>query len=251
MLYAWNFMTSISINHLLAAGLFATIMWLPSAQADWHGDLKFLSDYVYRGYSKSRGNPVAQTHVDYQDDAGWFAGLGLSQVRFDDQLNTARAEIEIKPYLGWSLPVSTDWRAEFSVNGYLYDNKVFGHDANYAEIYASLHYQDWLSARASVAPDAYQRQAAVLNYELNYRRDLLDNVQFSSGLGYYQAGALLGEDYFYWNAGLSWFVTSYLAIDLRYVDAALSNDHEPEHDPDQFYPRQQDNKYLFSITLGF
>jgi phosphate-selective porin len=62
---------------------------------------------------------------------------------------------------------------------------------------------------------------------------------------------LLGEDYFYWNAGLSWFVTSYLAIDLRYVDAALSNDHEPEHDPDQFYPRQQDNKYLFSITLGF
>jgi uncharacterized protein (TIGR02001 family) len=251
MLYAWNFMTSISINHLLAAGLFPMSMWLPSAQADWHGDLKFLTDYVYRGYSKSRGNPVVQAHVDYQDDAGWFAGLGLSQVRFDDQLNTARAEIEIKPYLGWSLPVSTDWRAEFSVNGYLYDNKVFGHDANYAEIYASLHCQDWLSARASVAPDAYQRQAAVLNYELNYRRDLLDNVQFSSGLGYYQAGALLGEDYFYWNAGISWFVTSYLAIDLRYVDVALSHDHDPEHDPDQFYPRQQDNKYLFSITLGF
>ncbi|MGJ0486985.1 MAG: TorF family putative porin [Methylomicrobium sp.] len=244
-------MTSISINFLLTASLFASMLGPSSAQADWHGDLKFLSDYIYRGYSKSRGNPVVQAHVDYQNDTGWFAGLGLSQVRFDDQLNTARAEIEIKPYLGWSLPLSADWRAELSASGYLYDNKLFGHDANYVEIYGSLHYQDWLSARASVAPDAYQRQATVLNYELNYRRDLLDDVQFSAGLGYYQAGALLGQDYFYWNAGISWFVTSYLAIDMRYVDVALSHGPEPGHHADQFYPRQQDNNYQFSITLGF
>jgi uncharacterized protein (TIGR02001 family) len=245
-------MTPISILLLRAGSLFSTVMWFPSAQADWHGDIKLLTDYVYRGYSKSRGNPVVQAHADYQGDAGWFAGLGLSQVRFDDQSNTARAELEIKPYLGWSLPVVDDWRAEFSVSGYLYDNKVFGHDANYAEIYGSLHYRDWLSARVSIAPDAYQRRAAVLNYELNYRYDFLDDVQFSAGLGYYQAGALLGQDYFYWNAGVSWFATPYLAVDLRYVDVALSPQHDSEHHhSDQFYPRQQENQYLFSVTLGF
>ncbi|MBL1265269.1 TorF family putative porin [Candidatus Methylomicrobium oryzae] len=244
-------MTSTSTFLLRAACLFLAI-WPQGVLAEWHGDLKFLTDYIYRGYSKSRGHPVAQAHVDYQGNAGWFAGLGVSQVRFDDQIDRERAEIEVTPYLGWSLPLSSDWRAEFSVSGYLYDGKIFGRNPDYAEIYASLHYRDWLSVRASIAPDAYQRGADVLNYELSYRRDLWDNLQFSSGLGYHQAGALLGHDYFYWNAGLSWFATSYLAIDLRYVDVDLSSPHEAEdHPPDQFYPRQQDHNYLFSIILGF
>lgn len=192
-----------------------------------------------------------QGHIDYQDDAGWFAGLDLSQVGFDDRQNTDRAEIEIKPYLGWSLPISADWRSELSVSAYIYDNKVFNHAADYAELYASLHYRDWLSARASIAPNAYQRQVNVANYELNVRHDVFDTVQFSAGLGYNQAGALLGQDYFYWNTGISWFATSYLAIDLRYVDVALNPRHDTELHHDEFYPRQQENKYLFSITLGF
>lgn len=233
------------------SGLCLFFLGLPFAQAEWHGDIKLLSDYVYRGYSKSRGKPIVQGHVDYLDDAGWFAGLGLSQVRFDDQLNTDRAEIEIKPYWGWSLPLSADWRTELSVSGYVYDNKVFNHEVSYAEFYASLHYQDWLSARASIAPNAYRRQVNVANYELNVRHDLLDTVQLSAGLGYNQAGALLGHDYFYWNAGASWFATSYLAFDLRYVDVALGPTQETEVHHNEFYPRQQDNKYLFSVTLGF
>jgi uncharacterized protein (TIGR02001 family) len=244
-------MSSLSGNFLRFTGLLFFAFWFSSAQAEWHGDIKLLSDYIYRGYSKSRGNPIVQGHVDYLDDAGWFAGLGLSQVRFDDQLNADRAEIEIKPYLGWSLPISTDWRTELSVSGYIYDNKIFNHEANYAEFYASLHYQNWLSVRASIAPNAYQRQVDVANYELNVRHDLLDTVQFSAGLGYNQAGALLEQDYFYWNAGTSWFVASYLALDLRYVDASLSPRQSAEINHDEFYPRQQDNKYLFSLTLGF
>ncbi|MFZ2312924.1 MAG: TorF family putative porin [Methylobacter sp.] len=226
------------------------VLWLPVSQADWHGDIKLLSDYVYRGYSKSRGNPVVQGNIDYQDDSGWYAGLAASQVRFDDQKYADRAEIEIKPYLGWSLPLSTDWKGELSVTGYIYDNKIFNHTADYAEFYASLHYKDWLSATASIAPNAYQRHANVADYELTYRRDVLDTVQFSAGLGYNQAGALLGHDYFYWNAGVSWFATSYLSLDVRYVDVALPHQDLEDHH-DDFYPRQQENKYLFSATLGF
>ncbi len=232
-------------------GFCLLFLYLPAAQADWHGDIKLLSDYIYRGYSKSRGNPIVQAQVDYLDDAGWFAGVGLSQVRFDDRLNVGRAEIEIKPYWGWSLPLSADWRAELLASGYIYDNKIFNHQADYAEVYASLHYQDWLSAKASMAPNAYQRHANVANYELNVRRDLLDVLQVSVGLGYSQAAALLEQDYFYWNAGASWFVASYLAIDLRYVDASLSAHPTSETHHYDFYPRQQDNKYLFSVTLGF
>ena len=46
---------------------------------------------------------------------------------------------------------------------------------------------------------------------------------FTAGLGYSQSAALPGQDYFYWNLGASWFVTSYLTLDARYVDARLSH----------------------------
>jgi len=192
-----------------------------------------------------------QGRLDYQHDSGWFGGVVASQVRFDDYRNADRAEIEIKPSFGWSKALATDLRAELSVSAYLYDNKVFNHSADYAEFYASIHYQDWLSARASIAPNAYQRHANVANYELNYRRDVLDSVQFSAGLGYNQAGALLDQDYFYWNAGVSWFLTPYLSIDFRYVDVAVSAYHNAEDHHDEFYPRPQNNNYLLAVTFGF
>lgn len=229
----------------------AITLQLPVVAAEWHGNVKLMSDYIYRGYSKSRGNPVAQGLIEYQNNSGWFGGLAASQIRFDDQINADRAEVEFKPYLGWTVPVAGDLRAELSATGYIFDNKIFNQTANYTELYASLHYQDWLSILVSFAPNAYQRQVDVANYELNFRRDLLDTVQFSTGLGYYQAGSLLGQNYFYWNAGISWFATDYLSIDLRYVDASLNAQQEEENHHDEFYPRPQDNKYLFSVTLGF
>lgn len=233
------------------ASLCSSLLYTPLIQADWHGDVKLMSDYVYRGYSKSRGNPVAQAHIDYSHSSGWFAGMDLSQVRFDDQLNQDRAELEIKPYLGWSQPISTDWRVELMTSGYIFDNKLFNERAEYAEVFGTMHYQDWLSLLVSLAPNAYQREVNVANYELNVRHDLLDNLQLSAGLGYNQAGKLLGQDYFYWNAGISWFATQHLAFDLRYVDAALKAHQHEELHHNEFYPRQQDNQYLFSATLGF
>ncbi|CAD6873664.1 TorF family putative porin [Methylomonas fluvii] len=234
----------------ISIGIFGVSSVLTCAQAEWHGELTFLSDYLHRGYSKNRGTPLAQAHIDYQDAMGWFGGVGVSQVSFDDRRYKNHADVEIKPYLGWSLPLNRDWRTEFSVTGYLFDGKIFGKYADYAEFYTSLHYQDWLSGTVSVAPNAYRRDATVMNYELKYRRDILDNLQFSTGLGYYQANKLLDEDYFYWNAGVSWFITRNLALDLRYTDVHLDNHHEDTHHH-EFYPRLQDNKFLISVTAGF
>jgi uncharacterized protein (TIGR02001 family) len=232
--------------------LLCLLLGCSPVNADWHGDLSFLSNYVYRGYSKSRGDPVVQGHLDYQNDSGWFGGLGLSQVNIDSRSNPDHSDVEIKPYLGWGIPLSADWRTELAISGYIYNGKIFEHNANYAEFYATLHYQDWLSGKISVAPNAYQRHATVPSYELSYRRDIFDTLQFSAGLGYNQAGALLGQDYFYWNIGASWFVTSYLALDIRYVDIHLKeNDLDTESERGEFYPSPIENKYLLSITVGF
>jgi uncharacterized protein (TIGR02001 family) len=234
----------------LLVGLSGVFLVTAIANAEWNGEISVLSDYLYRGYTKNRSRPLAQGHLEYQHAMGWFGGIHVSQVSFDDQFYTDRADFEAKPYVGWSLPINDDWRTELSVMGYVFDGHVFGKQSNYAEFFGSLHYQDWLSAQVSVAPDAYQRHVSTLNYELNYRRDILDNLQFSTGLGYYQAGALLDEDYFYWNAGATWFLTSHLALDARYVDVHLDAHHDDFHHQ-EFYPRLLESKFLLSVTLGF
>ncbi len=236
----------------IAALLFLTSGFSP-ANAEWHGELTALSNFVYRGYSKSQGQPVVQGHLDYQDAAGWFGGLGVSQVNFDNRPNSERATVEINPYVGWTMPISEDWRAELSVSGYVFDGKIFAQSADYAEFHSAIHYKDWLSGKVSVAPDAYQRHVTIPNYEIIYRRDLLDNVQLSAGLGYYQAEALVHQNLFYWNLGASWFITPYLAVDIRYVDVHLKEAHDGDLDYgyNEFYPKPLNNKYLLSITLGF
>ncbi|MDD5272299.1 MAG: TorF family putative porin [Methylovulum sp.] len=220
------------------------------AGADWHGKLSFLSDYVYRGYSKSRGNQVVQGQLDYQAEAGWFLGAALSQASFDDHDYPNYATVEAKPFVGMQWPLSTDWQAEASAYGYLYDGDVFGKPSDFGEIAAALHYQDSLSGKIAVAPSAYQRQATV-DYELSYRRDVYQNIQLSAGLGFYQAKNLVGKDYLYWNLGGSWFLNRHLVIDLRYVDVQLNGNYADGWRYGAFQPRLLSNHLLLSVSVGF
>ena len=232
-------------------GLGSLFFYGTFAIADWHAELSLRSEYVYRGYSKNRGNPVVQADLHYQGETGWFLGTGLSQVSFDDHANPDYAELEVKPYFGWNIPLITDWRADLSVSGYVYNDKVFSKDVDYAEFSAALHYRDWLSGRVFFAPDAYQKHVSIPTYELNLRHDLLDTLQFSAGAGYSEAKALLRQDYFYWNAGFSWFLTGYVAVDVRYVDVLLEDYPVIGRFQQRFYPRPLENKYLLSLTVGF
>lgn len=222
----------------------------PPAWADWHGKLSVLSEYVYRGYSKSWGNPVVQGQLDYQDASGWFAGAAVSQASFDGRDYPEHTDLEAKPFLGVHWPLGTDWRAELSAYGYIYDGDVFSKPADFVEFSAALHYQDWLSGKISVAPDAYQRQATV-DYELNYRHDLTDTVQFSAGLGLYQADRLLGKNYLYWNLGASWFLDAHLVFDCRYVDVQLDGDYAAGSRPDAFHPKLLGSQLLLTLSVGF
>jgi hypothetical protein len=50
--------------------------------------------------------------------------------------------------------------------------------------------------------------------------------------------------------GASWFLTPYLALDIRYVDAQVKK-YADDGEYGEFYPRQLDKKYLLSMTVGF
>lgn len=215
---------------------------------EWRGSIRLATDYAYRGYSKSRGNPVIQGRIDYEHESGGFAGFGISNVSFDDKGAASRANVEMNPYAGWAWRFSDDWRGDLTASYYTYDGEVFSQTVDFAEFSFAAHYKDMLSARISFAPDAFRQRANTLNYELQWRHDVMDNVRVSLGLGFHQAGRLFHHDYFHWNAGITWFATRNLSLDLRYIDSELVQE-PPE--PFTFYPRIIDFPLMFSLTAGF
>jgi uncharacterized protein (TIGR02001 family) len=230
--------------------LLALLAFSLPAGADFKGSVSLLSNYFYRGYSKSRGDPVLQGNLDYEHESGFFGGLWVSEVSFDDKGYADRAEVELNPYLGWTGEPAENWRVDLSANRYVYAGKVFGQTSDYNEFIGALHYRDLATARVAFAHDAYNRKATTFDYELVGRYSVRDNLQLSAGLGFYQAAQLLEYNNLYWNVGLTWYVNRYVSIDLRYVD---SNVKYQETDSEEGFlsPRGVEHRYLFSLSVGF
>lgn len=217
---------------------------------EFNGSATITSDYAYRGYSKSRGNPAAQGNLEYSHKSGIYTGLWLSQVSFDNKSVSDRATVELNPYIGWTVDLSEDWRTDLSAGRYIYAGKIAGLDADYNEFHTALHYRDLLSARLSIAYDAYNLKATTLNYELVSRYNLLDTLKLSAGLGLNQAHQLFDANYFYWNAGFTWNVIKHIAVDLRYIDSSL-NLVETTYTDNYFNLQPLSNHYLLSLSAGF
>jgi uncharacterized protein (TIGR02001 family) len=215
-----------------------------------NGSVTFVSDYAYRGYSKSRGNPVVQGNLEYAHQSGLYGGLGISPVSFDDKAQGNHALVELNPYIGWTLDLSEHWRTDFSVGRYIYAGKINGQNADYNEFYSALHYRDLLTARLAFAYDAYNQNATTLTYELLGRYSLLDTLILSTGLGFNQASQLFDFNYFYWNTGLTWHLNSYVAVDLRYIDSNLNHAEAASADG-YLSPHRLRDRYLLSLSMGF
>jgi uncharacterized protein (TIGR02001 family) len=213
--------------------------------------VKLTSNYVYRGYSKSSGDPVVQGSLDFEHSSGFFIGTWISQVDFDDGTDEDRATIEVNPYMGWSFSLSEDWRADAMVAGYVYDGRVNRRRADYSELFGEVYFRDLVTARVGVAYDAYSSGNSIEDYELQARFPLAENVNFSGSIGYEDANTVFGYDSLYWNVGITWFLHKYAALDLRYYDTSRT-------DQERLYPFRSnsgpvgiENHVVVSVSFGF
>lgn len=220
--------------------------------AELHGTLSATSNYLGRGYSRSNNKFAFQANIDYQHESGAYAGSSLSNVDFGDSDFSDHSRVEATPYVGWSLSVYTNWRADLQWTRYIYDGKIFGQRADYNEFYLLIHYRDLISANISFSDDFYNQGKSAGNYQLTGRYPLTDYLQISASGGYSQTKNVLEYDYIYWNAGLTYFY-KFLSIDLRYVDAMESEGHHSEesindwlYDPSLIKPT-----VLFTLSVGF
>jgi uncharacterized protein (TIGR02001 family) len=205
------------------------------------------SNYFYRGYSKSGNAPTVRANVEYAHSSGLFGGLWITRVDFQDRAYSDPSSVEFYPYVGYSHTVAGPWRLEGSVARYAYAGRLFGKNSDYNEYSASVHYSDLFTARVDVANDAYNRGGTTVNYEVSGRYPLAKSLTISAGLGFNQASDVLGYDWLYWNAGVSWFF-NYCAVDLRYVDTAELTSAE---EPDGLELPELKNRFVFSVTVGF
>jgi uncharacterized protein (TIGR02001 family) len=212
---------------------------------------KLTSNYVYRGYSKSSGDPALQANFDVEHSNGFFGGAWISSVDFDASPGENNADIELSPYLGWGTALSNDWRVDTSLTGYIYEGDVADREIDYGEVSGQLYYRDLVAFKISLSHDTYGMDEPMQDYELLGRFPLSSAVDASGSAGYSHVDEIFGHDNLYWNLGATWFLGRYTAIDLRYFDLQelnLQSDYAPGTAFD--FPSIENN-LTFSISFGF
>jgi uncharacterized protein (TIGR02001 family) len=229
-----------------------SLMMPSEARAEFSGQIRFASNYVYRGYSKSSGQPVFQGNLEYGHASGFYGGAWASKVDFGDQAFDEHTHIEVNPYVGWNVGLAEDWRLDTTLFRYIFESEGVGSSADYNELNAALHFRDLFTARFAVAMDAYGRGTEIFDYELQARYPLMDVLELSGSVGYEDADRVLEYDYTYWNLGATWFFHRNAAIDLHYHDAHLSDERLPGPGSMHLFELPEiENHVVVSVSVGF
>lgn len=239
---------SLSLPYLWFLLLF---IYSANGYAGFNGALTGTTDYIWRGYSKSDKKPAIQSNIDYEFKTGIYLGTYVSSVSFADGGFNNRSNIEFKPYLGWAYKLTDDWRFNTEWTRYIYNGKIFGEKADYNEFYFYGHFRDILTANFSFSENGYQQGHMSFNYEITARYPITDSVEISGTLGYSNQLKILGYDYLYQSVGLTWHVLRNLGVDIRYYKG---QEFEPKNEPVlrwQFHPQVIDDRFVFSMTIGF
>ena len=220
--------------------------------ADPHATVTLTTDNINRWFTKTNHNVALQANVDYQYERGFFLGSSVSNIDYGHKKYDKSAHVEIIPYLGWNVNLSKQWRANTQISRYIFDGKMYGHNADYNEYYLFLHYKDLFTGRVSYADDYYHLSKDALDYELTGKYPLSNQFEFSTSVGYSQTKAALNADYLYWNAGITYFYNIF-AIDLRYMDATENNTKENlvEKMRKKFDLPLLNTNIVLSISVGF
>jgi uncharacterized protein (TIGR02001 family) len=192
---------------------------MPVRAASVGGSVTASSNYVYRGFSQSRGEPVVQFDL-HVDTVHWTLGAWASPV----QLLPGRRSAELNVYGEWHWLLGSDFSARAGIVHYRYPNDPRPVPYAYTELNAALNWRDRLTAVLSWSPKlplysprynaAYDHRA--WNGELTLSQPLPMRFLLHAGVGRFSAEGVPSAAYGYGSAGvqrsfgavradLSWF----------------------------------------------
>lgn len=185
------------------------------------------TDYVFRGFSQTVEDPALQGGADLTYGM-FYAGVWGSRVDFGDD----SAHVEVDLYGG----IKKEFRGiEFDL-GFIYyaypnaDDPADG-EFDYWEIKAGVSGNVWddlnLGAVVYYSPEFFGETGEVWTFEGKLSKTLPailgHTLTLSGTVGYVEyEDDLLGDDYTYWNVGLSKTVMDHFTFDVRYWDTDVS-----------------------------
>ena len=201
---------------------------------DVSGSLTLLSDYRFRGVSRSDEDPAAQAALSLSHDSGFYAGAtgttlkGLDSFRLRDPAFSDLGNVELDLYAGYGRQLGGGFSLDAGLLYYLFPDGDGSTD--YVEPYASFSYligpADF-TAGVKYAPS----QRAIGDEDMLY---LFGQVDVSIPFRPWRFSALIGHqawgrfgDYCTWSLGaehrLRFGRGADATIGLRYVDTSLAS----------------------------
>jgi uncharacterized protein (TIGR02001 family) len=205
---------------VLALGLL--VPSLAGAAPRWHGSIGASSDYVWRGVSRTLGDPAAQASLNVSAPSGWYAGVWASMADQHARYEIARYEVDV--FAGYRQEISDDWLLDVGVVRYSHPDDPRTLEYDYTEVTATLSFAGRASLLVAVSPDtsmytsrgpAVEETAAVL--EMSLAQPIFKHVSLTGGIGYYHLDELFSTGYMYWNAGFAVEVGR-VAVDVTHIE---------------------------------
>lgn len=198
--------------------------WLECSAQRWHGSVGAATDYVWRGVSRTLGDPAAQVGLNAGRASGWYAGAWASvTVDQESQHRYATSRYEVDLFAGYRHELSDDWLLDVGVVRYSHPDDPRPLDYDYTEIVATLSFAGRASLLLAVSPDtsmytsrgpAVDQTAGVM--EMSLVQPVFKHLSLTGGVGYYNLDELFSTGYTYWNAGIA-VEMGRLAIDVTHI----------------------------------
>ena len=202
----------------------------PPKDFTFSGYVQGVSDYRFRGYSLSGGDPAVQGTINVNHSSGFYAGAWASSLDGNGPVLGFYGDVELDLYAGWTGSVAKGLTADVGVLRYVYPSNDGQGPADFWEPYASLSTTIG-PVGAKVGANYAPSQDATLNDDNIYVYGELSGgipqtpISLSAHLGYtdgplgpkflaFNSNDKSGFDY---SAGVTWNVTDKLSVSATYV----------------------------------
>ncbi len=183
------------------------------------------SDYESQGETQTENAPAFQLAVKLTQVTGWYEQIFMSNVGYGNSKSFGDPHLELKPYLGYAVQLSTTMSIDAGAKYYTYMLNG-GASYNYGAAYVNLT-DGWVRAGLSYAPNYDGRSSpkhvgawysfADLTVPLQAHMSLLGHLGYSSGEYWTRFGGGRQADY---SIGTEYSVDKYNFF-LQYIGRVI------------------------------
>jgi uncharacterized protein (TIGR02001 family) len=173
------------------------------------------SDYVLHGLAQTRDRPSLHVSLDFEHEAGFFAGGSLANVDYEAEAGFSTPRDSLLTLYGGYVWRKGPWASNVALSRYVYPDIVRDYDYTQIAVTASFRDRYFLTAaRSSDYLAVYDTSRYVrAGVAVPWSRGL----EFGINAGRFTTGGAFGTSYDFWDAGVS-RAAGRLALDLRFHD---------------------------------